>query len=832
MGLYRRILSLCAGQRSNEIYDTRPVAARAIKRLSRLPQDLPGRQEAYFHGYVTEALSWSCLGSVTKAELSLEKARALDPDRADEDTHYLLVKSQIEPHPVATLQILLRVVDLDARFEVAQFYQAVKSEFLWRSRPSLERNVADMVLAQYEEVIKINPGNLGAWANKGYVLWLLGKDDDLQKAQRSFENGREYKIIRSTTYVAELDYGLARIAAERGDFRSAYAHYVSAVSGNLNQLADNPKTGYQEYHFTSLGEESAGRFERYYNKVKKVYDFWLEDWDEPYSSFLRALDAIEQAQSTDDVARGIGEIDKLLKCISCLIIEPDRKEIQTWIRNTANKTRLKRALADGNLLKFSLQLKDVFTNSTKEGGFGDERREGLEILKSSVLSCLIDKYLAGAATKRVRKSVYAFVLNDYGEACFYFYLQTGIKKKREEAKLKFKEASQVNPHYMDPHYNLHLYFDEEPALEEAFELDPRWPQVALDLARARGKSAQEKRNSADELRKAGLENEAREIDAQAGELRREALSFIREAVPHEWVWKQGGKASDPELNWKSLAQTRSLYNNSWAELTTLHVLALYNLGLILSGKPDKKEALELFCFIKQQFWPADFELVRQIRELLREDIIHPPFTTVRGIDGGSTVKEVFMGAYGDLVRHPGYKGLKKHDRSCRQLESGNRLLLLLKREYRNLLRVESCREVLLSDGYPRLLLYQECNEEVRTSIDHSLTQYSDPWWALTLLAEDDAFKEEAEAVLSNATRPLRKKQHILDHIVKENKLKYLLLLVDFPPLHEMERALRCYDATNEVDDPDILFAVANLYKTLQCQEQSRALEERARQRSK
>jgi tetratricopeptide (TPR) repeat protein len=100
-------------------------------------------------------------------------------------------------------------------------------EMLWRTRATLERQRSRAGFQGIPAVTTTNPGVVGAWSNLGYMRWLLG---DAELARDAFEGGREYKEIKHDTYVAELDYGLARIAAEQGDFEEAYQLYESGVS--------------------------------------------------------------------------------------------------------------------------------------------------------------------------------------------------------------------------------------------------------------------------------------------------------------------------------------------------------------------------------------------------------------------------------------------------------------------------------------------------------------------------------------------------------------------------------------------------------------------------
>ena len=74
----------------------------------------------------------------------------------------------------------------------------------------------DFVLDRYEEVIEVNPSNIQAWANTGYLHWMIG---NTAAAREAYARGLEYKEIARQTVVSELRFGLARICAEEGESR-------------------------------------------------------------------------------------------------------------------------------------------------------------------------------------------------------------------------------------------------------------------------------------------------------------------------------------------------------------------------------------------------------------------------------------------------------------------------------------------------------------------------------------------------------------------------------------------------------------------------------------
>jgi hypothetical protein len=319
MILYRHILAGMSGQTLSSIFEARPVAQDAVKELERLKRsDIPDRQEALFDAYVTLASVYFYLGSIGvdwrskpvgggalhveadadtrgrvngpsqpgRDELSafhyLREARRLDPGRSERHAQYQFVLGKLQPRIPWELRFLRRAFELDQKFEVAQFELALRSEMLWRMRSTLEENVAALVVAEYKRVLRVNPGNISALGRLGDIYWLLAPSartsreqaERRQLAKDAFNRGRDNKLIRQETFVAELDYGLARIAAEVGDFAKAYEHYVSAASAHIAFGVAHARGGYtaQFHFFDRINDPIQQRYERYLKKVQEQAD--------------------------------------------------------------------------------------------------------------------------------------------------------------------------------------------------------------------------------------------------------------------------------------------------------------------------------------------------------------------------------------------------------------------------------------------------------------------------------------------------------------------------------------------------------------------------------
>ena len=297
--LHRRILAGMSGHRMNPIYEAKPSVERAIKRLEDMPREVRGQQEALFDAHVTAALAWSQLESLRRARDSLRKARRVLPVTYEEDARYLYVSGIAEPRHTVAIPILRQAVERDPRFEIAQFELARRTEMNWRTKRLLERTVAELVIHEYEKVLDLNPGNISACVNVGYIRWLLGTEENLCKAREIYLRGLEYKQIQPRTHVAALNYGLARLAAENGDFNDAYRHYMSGVAAQITQgVSDSRLTSSQYHAFDFIGLPMLDRFEVYQNLVRTM---WADEGADPVQA--RHAPPLYSQESLEEIER-------------------------------------------------------------------------------------------------------------------------------------------------------------------------------------------------------------------------------------------------------------------------------------------------------------------------------------------------------------------------------------------------------------------------------------------------------------------------------------------------------------------------------------------------
>ncbi len=265
MVVFTRVLRWLSGHGEKPAFDAAPIAREAIRRTERLSRNTNGHAEALFDAYVTCALAEWALYDWKAATGALQKARELDPRKADQNATFVLASGLLSPDRRSRLGLFRQAVERAPRSEVAQFCFAEEAEALWRRRSILEKNVADMVVDEYVRVLKLNPGNVAACACAGYIRWLLGEQAE---ARAFFEHGLRYKTTtRRDLFVSKLDYGLARVAAETGQMVEAYRHYLAAVS--VLSLSTH-EADYRSAFYWLGGEAMEQRFIAYHQKVQEL----------------------------------------------------------------------------------------------------------------------------------------------------------------------------------------------------------------------------------------------------------------------------------------------------------------------------------------------------------------------------------------------------------------------------------------------------------------------------------------------------------------------------------------------------------------------------------
>jgi tetratricopeptide (TPR) repeat protein len=180
-----------------------------------------------FEANVVAALTYYYLGAIQTAKDYLADARSAAPKLSECDPLYLLTAAEIEPDLDEEVLFFRQATELAPEFEIAQFLLAQNAEMRFRRQNEIVKERAEWVIKEYAEVLKINPGNIAALAAQGYLYWLI---EDSKAAKQKLEQGRETKAIVRQTYIGNLNYGLARIEAEEGNFDKCYDLYTQAIS--------------------------------------------------------------------------------------------------------------------------------------------------------------------------------------------------------------------------------------------------------------------------------------------------------------------------------------------------------------------------------------------------------------------------------------------------------------------------------------------------------------------------------------------------------------------------------------------------------------------------
>ena len=344
--LFRNVLANLSGREPQRVFEARRIVRDAIEDLKKIPNGVPGLREALFDAEVTAAFAESWALDIGEAKQRLANARELLPD-GDGQALYPLVSAAVEPRLQRRVRLLRRAVELDPRFEIAHFEIAFNLEQLWRTGEELEKEGADLVDRAYEAVTILNPANLTAWANRGYVRWLLWDVDaepEAEEVAKPFVRGSRYKEIRQKTFVAELDYGLARIAAEQGNLAKAYEHYTSASGATM---AQEETRSYVEYCFDRMNGDMLDRYKKYKKRVaaaakrerakpeperlpRRIVDsvlaFALTDWGNACAAYYRRAGDLERRD------QACSAFEKALKLNSRnLIALRSRADLNVWI---------------------------------------------------------------------------------------------------------------------------------------------------------------------------------------------------------------------------------------------------------------------------------------------------------------------------------------------------------------------------------------------------------------------------------------------------------------------------------------------------------------------
>lgn len=569
MALYQRMLAAMSGQKPNSIFEARRYALEAVKKLESVESDpvTPEVRHATFDARVALALAHSLLGSAIKARVQLDRARGLAPGRAGLNPRFLVAAGWIHPQVHMRSQLWQRALELEPRFEAAHFLVGAVFEDLWRSRHVFERSPAEQfVLSTYRSLSLANPSILASWAAVGYTRWLLGEDEDLVAARRAFLTARQYKEIKQTSFVADIDLGLARIAAENGRFTDAYRHYAQATAALIAHAASHGGDP-AEYHFRLIGPALFARFQRYRENVEKhladpaslgrlsprairaVYAFVLADYaDACYRYFAVTRDGrqLELAIAAIDLALEVNPNSSSAHF--------QRLRIFRWLPGLDDAQQAARAAS----------------------------RQRLENLAPTWIAA--QDLLTELDAIEIR----------------------GWVERETKLPTEIKEAQDAVP-------KLRLQGLEPDGPAASQVAHPPADSASRDLAPGRSRrtaSALARKQRANELlnarhRLSQLKAELRALPEKIRRNKALILDRTRKRVPHRELWLERDKVN---FNWALLDLDESSGGIYWErDLDDLHVRALQAYASTLAGGTveDRAHSRRLFQTISARFWPDD-----------------------------------------------------------------------------------------------------------------------------------------------------------------------------------------------------------------------------------
>jgi tetratricopeptide (TPR) repeat protein len=243
-----------------------------------------------FDAYVVSALTYYHLSAVQSPRIYQEYAKAVAPALSERNALYLLTSGFIEPDIEKKIVLLRRSTEATTDFEMAQYSLAYFMEIRFRMENEITPARAENVIKEYDEVLRINPGNIASLVSQGHLLWLTG---DRVRAEGKFREGLDIKAIAKETFVGELNYCLARIAAEKGDFERSYNLFTDAVSADPAVGAYSPLIGGRfatTAFFDNLGTGMLDNYRKYRENVAEIIAYTRDCRDTPVSH--RTLDSV------------------------------------------------------------------------------------------------------------------------------------------------------------------------------------------------------------------------------------------------------------------------------------------------------------------------------------------------------------------------------------------------------------------------------------------------------------------------------------------------------------------------------------------------------------
>jgi hypothetical protein len=621
MLLFRRVLASITGQRVNLAFEAQWCVRDALTRLGELTEDAAGWRAAFFDGHVSLALAFEQAGRREDAERELKLAASAHPDR-DRDIRFQLARSNLARREKLAYR---QLAALAPRWEIVLWEVAYRAERHWRMLPDFEESLANIPLDEYKRVLQLNPGNIGAWANSGYLCWLRERG---QEAEGHFRAGRNYKLIKQETYIAELDYGLARIAAEQGELLKAFCSLDIAVS-ELIASSDYDIGDFRDYYFGQTANDALlRRFERYRETVEthlcddaktkgvpvrvlnSVYSFVLNDYGECcLACYARTGDPrrIERAEEAFDLASHFDPENPLALY----------NLRQMRVRELPKPGRRSQTELEEHIEALTAQLAAAQQEQSRNvvPSFGALQHQSAEHAPEQALQEAASGP-AAAQSRPQRKRAPARTVPHAGlpdgrdsaleqEIASTQKSLDEAKAQRETARREIEEAKRYDDKIAElyPYWTLAMLRRAQKIAWQAFLGQSDAEQARRAFERASGPAQVEA-----ERRKAELDRKAKGLADAA----RQNILNIQALVPHQWLWK-----ADAEFNWDAVSDRDPLNERRWEkQFNNIQISALvtYADTLRLNAR-DRDKAAALLELVVNTFRPDDVIMLRGLRDL-------------------------------------------------------------------------------------------------------------------------------------------------------------------------------------------------------------------------
>ncbi|MCR9016941.1 FHIPEP family type III secretion protein [Aquiflexum gelatinilyticum] len=234
--------------------------------------------EVLLEAHLVASMASCFLNSLDKAKAHLEWVEAIGPNRTSINPMYQLVKGLLESDSNMKLIYFQNAIDLDRNFQMSHWFLANQLDFNFRRRGEITLDRSKRVIQAFERVIEINAGNIASLGAAANLLWLAGENE---KARKILIEAIDIKAITSQTFIGELNYRLARIAAEEGDFMLCRAKFLEAIATDpsLGSFSLSEYGGSHNSDYDSISSEMLLRYEKFGKTVSSHLKAFKEESD-------------------------------------------------------------------------------------------------------------------------------------------------------------------------------------------------------------------------------------------------------------------------------------------------------------------------------------------------------------------------------------------------------------------------------------------------------------------------------------------------------------------------------------------------------------------------